>query len=57
MPIISVRDNENKKWKRKTKKGKQRDDASCSESVRAKWLCCAFKLGFFQIICKDSFNF
>ena len=25
---------------------KQRSGASYSESVRAKWFCCAFKLGF-----------
>ena len=26
----------------------QRCDASYSEIVRAKWFCCAFKLGFLQ---------
>ena len=33
---------------------KQRSGASYNESVRAKWFCCAFKLGFVQLICKAS---
>ena len=32
-------------------------DASYSESLRAKWFCCAFKLGFLQLICKAPLNF
>ena len=32
-------------------------DASYSESVRAKWFCCAFKLHFLQLICKAPLNF
>ena len=31
--------------------------ASYSENVRAKWFCCAFKLGFVQVICKASLIF
>ena len=50
MPIINVRDNENIRWKRKSKK--QRSGASYSKSVRAKWFCCALKLGFVQLIRK-----
>ena len=59
MLIISVRDNENNRWKRKNKKNRkeQRSDASYSESVRAKWFCCMFKLGFLQLICRASLNF
>ena len=30
---------------------------SYSERVRAKWFCCAFKLGFLQLICKASLTF
>ena len=30
---------------------------SYSERVRAKWFCCAFKLGFLQLICKASLIF
>ena len=35
----------------------QRGDTSFSESVRAKLFCCAFKLGFLQLICKASLIF
>ena len=48
MMTISARDNENNTWKRSTPdRKKQRGDASYSESVKANWFCCAFKLGFF----------
>ena len=40
-----------------TKTKKQRSGASCSESVTAKWFCCAFKLGFVQFMCKASLIF
>ena len=32
-------------------------DASCSESVRVKWFCCAFNLRFLQLIFKASLIF
>ena len=57
MVIISVRDNENNRWKRNTKnkdRKEQRGDANFRESVRAKWFCCAFKLSFLQLIGKAS---
>ena len=60
MLINSVTDNENNRWKRKAKsKGrkKQMGDASYSESVRAKWFCCTFKLGFLQLISKACLIF
>ena len=38
--------------KRKTKADRSKGNRSYSESVRAKWFCCAFKLGFLQLICK-----
>ena len=56
MLIISVKDNEINKEKRKKKKKKNRDE-SYSESVRDKWFCWAFKLGFLQLICKASLIF
>ena len=31
--------------------------ASYSESVRAKWFCCSFKLGFAQLLCNSSLIF
>ena len=47
MLIISARDNEKNRWNRKAIKKKdrkeQRAEASYSESVRAKWICRAFK--------------
>ena len=46
----------NKRKKKQNKKG-QRSDASYSESVRAKCFCCAFKLGFLELICKASLIF
>ena len=62
MLIISVRDYENNKWRRNaeqktTKTEKNKGDKSYSERVRAKWFCCAFKLSFLQLICKDSLIF
>ena len=66
MPTISARDNENNRWKRnaktknkrKTNKQKRQKrtsmDRSYSARVKAKWFCCALKLGFLQLICKAS---
>ena len=41
---------------KETSKGrkKRRGDANYSERVRTKWFCCAFNLGFLQLVCKDS---
>ena len=52
MKIIDERDRQKNKGRKK-----QRSSASYSESVRAKWFCCAFKLGFVQLICKASLIF
>ena len=41
----------------KTKTEKSKRDRSYSERVRVKWFCCAFKLGFLQLICKASLIF
>ena len=58
MPISSVRDNENSRWKKnaekKPKTEKSKGEKNYSERVRAKWFSCAFKLGFLQLICKAS---
>ena len=45
------------KGKKNKNRKKQSSGASCSESVRDKWFCCAFKLGFAQLICKTSLIF
>ena len=46
-----------KKKKKKQIEKKKRSGASCTESVRAKWFRCAFKLHFVQLICKVSSMF
>ena len=56
MPDIMEIIDERKKQENKDRK-KQRNGASYSESARDKWLCCAFKLGFVQLICKGSLIF
>ena len=53
MLVISVINNENNRKKKKKQK-KQGDGPSYSESARVKWFCCAFKLGFLQLILKVS---
>ena len=53
MKIIDERETQ----KAKTKTEKNEGDGSYSERVRAKWFCCAFKLGFLQLICKGSLIF
>ena len=45
------------KEKRKKKKEPGEGDGSYSERMRDKWFCWAFKLGFFQLICKVSLLF
>ena len=73
MPIIRVRDNGNNRWMWYSKKQRQQQQQqqqkehknrkmqvggkSYSERVRAKWFCCAFKLGFFQLVCQASLLF
>ena len=52
MKIIDER--ETKQTKIKTMTKKNNGDRSYSERVRAKWLCCAFKLDFLQLICEAS---
>ena len=44
-----------KENQKKTERSK--GNRSSSERVRAKWFCCPFKLGFFQLICKASLIF
>ena len=62
MKIINERETQKQKTKQRTKnKNIHRTghggDRSYSESVRAKWFCCAFELGFLQLISKDSLIF
>ena len=53
MKIIDEREMQ----KKKTKTEKNKADKSYSERVRSKWFCCAFKLGFLQLICTASLIF
>ena len=54
--IMEIIDEKERQKKNKDRK-KQKSGPSYSESVRAKWFCCAFKLGFVQLICKTSLIF
>ena len=44
------------KHKKQQRKNKHRQKGY-SERVSAKWFCCAFKLGFIQLICQASLIF
>ena len=54
--IMKIKDESERGRKTETKK-KQRGDASYRESVKAKWFCGAFKLGFVQLMSKTSLIF
>ena len=53
MKIIDERETQ----KEKNKDRKEQGHKSYSERVTAKWLCCAFKLCFLQLICRASLIF
>ena len=65
MPIINVeimktideREMQKTTKEKQTKTERSKGNRSYSERVRAKWFCCAFKLGFLQLICKASLIF
>ena len=65
MPIISIeimktideRKLQKTTKEKQTKTERSKENRSYSERVRAKWFCCAFKLGFLQLICKASLIF
>ena len=42
---------------KQTKAERSNGNRSYSERVRAKWFCCAFKLGFLQLTCKPFLIF
>ena len=57
---IKIDEREMQKTKQKKKQAKterSKWNRSYSEKVRAKWFCCAFKLGFLQLIYKASLIF
>ena len=57
MKTIDEREMHKTKREKQTKAEKSKGNRSYSERVRAKWFCCAFKLGFLQLICKASLIF
>ena len=46
--IMEITDERERHKKKKKDRKKQKSGGSYSESVRAKWFCCALKLGFLQ---------
>ena len=54
--IIEIID-ERERQKTETERSKGVAQASYRDSVRAKWFCCVFKLGFVQLIRKASLIF
>ena len=52
-----MRENCKKQQKKNKQTERSKGNRSYSEKVRAKWFCCAFKLGFSQLICKASLIF
>ena len=65
MPIISVelmqtineREMEKAKQEKQTKSERSKENRSYSERVRTKWFCCAFNLGFLELMCKAYLTF
>ena len=65
MPIISVeimktiyeRELQKTAKEKQAKTERSMGNTNYSEMVRPKWFCCAFKLGFLQLICKVSLIF
>ena len=55
--IMKIIDERKTQKKNKHIQKRTRGDRSYSERVRGKWFCCAFKLGFLQLICKASLIF
>ena len=57
MKTIDEREMQKTTKEKQTKTERSKGNRSYSERVRAKWFCCAFKLGFLQLIYKASFIF
>ena len=57
MEIIVEREIQTTTKEKQTETERSKGNRSYSERVRAKWFCCAFKLGFLQLICKASLTF
>ena len=57
MKTIDEREMQKTTKEKQTKAERSNGNRSYSERVRAKWFCCAFKLGFLQLIYKASLIF
>ena len=57
MKTIDEREMQKTTKEKQTKTERSKGNRSYSESVRAKWFFCAFKLGFLQLICRASLIF
>ena len=57
MKIIDKRELQKTAKEKQTKTERRKGNRSYTERVRTKWFCCAFNLGFFQVICKASLIF
>ena len=57
MKTIDEREMQKTTKEKQTKTERSKGNRSYSERMRAKWFCCAFKLGFLQVICKASLVF
>ena len=54
MKAIDEREMQKTTEEKQIKTERSKRDRSYSKRVTAKWFCCAFKLGFLQLICKTS---
>ena len=57
MKTVDEREMQKTTKEKQTKTERSKENRSYSERVRAKWFCCAFKLGFLQLICRVSLIF
>ena len=57
MKAIDEREMQTTTTTTKTKSDRSKGNRSYNERVRVKLFCCAFKLGFLQLICKVSLIF
>ena len=57
METIDEREMQKTTKQKQNKAERSNGNRSYSERVKAEWFCCAFKLGFFQLICKASLIF
>ena len=57
MKTIDEREMQKSRKEKQTKIERSKRNRGYSERLGVKWFCCAFKLGFLQLICKASLIF